>query len=232
MTKNNKLGIIGGAGPYASSLLYHSIVKQAYTIQMQSPEIFLINYPFTRGLSVEESRISGPILHKELQYCFDCLFHQGVDQAIIACNTLHAFLEGTDLKGIQLFSIPQAVLKEAETNRIKRLLVLSTQTTAANGLYQHERIQTIFPKPEEQEIVDAVINRILEGKIKEADSKLLSRLIQGIFKETPFEGVALSCTDLPVLHHFYPLHFEQGMLLDSIQIPAQHILQSHLERKI
>ena len=63
-----KLGIIGGAGPLASALLYETLIQESYALGRQVPEIVLINYPFSRGLSLEEGKNNEEIIHQELSY--------------------------------------------------------------------------------------------------------------------------------------------------------------------
>src|ERR1700722_4519650 len=88
-----KIGIIGGAGPLASALLYQKLLEACYIKEAKSmPEIVLLNYPFTRCLSQSEEQAHYAITRSELQYCIDQLAAYGVEQAVIACNTLHLFL--------------------------------------------------------------------------------------------------------------------------------------------
>lgn len=220
-----KFGIIGGAGPYASALLYQSIIKTSYeTEKQQAPEIVLLNYPFTRGLTLKESQAHRHQLCTELQYCMNCLALQEVQSFAIACNTLHSFLPGLDLKGMNLLSIPKLVIETALKARLHKLLLLSTATTIRSGLYQHPLIEMITPHALEQESLNAIIDRILAGEILKKDSEELSHLIQACTLRDNIEGIILGCTDLPVLHAHYPIETGSLPLLDSIQIPAQHFI--------
>ncbi|CUI16509.1 Asp/Glu/Hydantoin racemase family protein [Candidatus Protochlamydia naegleriophila] len=226
-----KLGIIGGAGPYASALLYQSIIKKHYEAEReQTPEIVLLNYPFTRGLSLKESQSHMQQLRLELQYCMNCLALQGVDRFAIACNTLHSFLPGLDLKGMNVLSIPQLVIETALKADLHKLLLLSTATTIQSRLYQHPSIRLVTPQAPEQKVLDAIIDRILAGVISKKDSEELSHLIHTCALRDGIDGIILGCTDLPVLHAHHPIDVGPLPILDSIQIPAHHFI--HVERLV
>ncbi len=88
-----KLGIIGGAGPLASALLYETLIQESYALGRQVPEIVLINYPFTRGLSLDEGKENERTLQKELSYCIKLFLGIEVEMGVLACNTLHVLLK-------------------------------------------------------------------------------------------------------------------------------------------
>ena len=200
-----KLGIIGGAGPLASALLYETIIQNSLVLGRAIPEIILINFPFTRGLSLEEKKMNEKVIVDELNYCINLLLKMEVERAILACNTLHLFLKRLPHETIKFRYLPELVLEAARKNQHHRLLILGTENTRQSQLYQLPDIQTIYPSLKNQQLIDEIINRILEGKILENDSLLVSQVIEqtSLFKD--FEGVVLGCTDFPVLHHRFPI---------------------------
>lgn len=223
MHSKKKLGIIGGAGPFASALLYQSVIEQSYReFKGKIPEIFLINYPFTRGLRHEESKKNQEIICSELQYCFDALAVHGVEIAAIACNTMHAFLQNLDLKEILLVHLPQCVMQEMQNNHIKKALLLSTPSTVFYRLYENPQILTVVPNEVEQLQVNAIIDRVLKGSLLQTDAETLNYLIAKIYLREPFDGVVLGCTELPVLNAKYPLSTSKT-IFDSIQILAKKL---------
>lgn len=215
-----KVGIIGGAGPLASSLLYRKIVEESYQQALPLPEIFLINYPFTRGLTLQEGQKNASLLHKELRYCIDIFIQQEVEIGMIACNTLHLYLEKLQIVSPVFLSLPQLVMEEAKQKGHQRLLLLATQNTCHSSLYKEQGLTFVYPPTQEQKEIDAIIDRVLEGKIYLEDSLLLSRLISKLATSCSFDGVVLGCTDLPVLHQRYPLIIDLP-IYDSIEIPAK-----------
>lgn len=89
--KQNKIGIIGGAGPNAGSLLFNTLIGVCQTKynckkDAEFPHVVLLNFPFSDMLSKDKC---DETITKELQSCFDSLENYGVNIAAIACNTLH-----------------------------------------------------------------------------------------------------------------------------------------------
>jgi aspartate racemase len=222
-----KLGIIGGAGPLASALLYETLVRECYSQGVQVPEILLINYPFTRCLTLEERKENANILHRELQAAIRTLEHHGVDLGLLACNTLHSFLKRLIPTEIPFLQLPELIIKEAVRKNHNHLLIVGTQNTCNQGLYDHPLISSIYPNIEEQQLIDHIIDHVLEGKICEEDSFLLSQIIALISKREKVEGTVLGCTDLPVLHHHYPIQ-SSVRLYDTIKLPVKSILRGLL----
>lgn len=214
-----KLGIIGGAGPLASALLYETLVQESYACGLTLPEIFLINYPFTRGLTVEEGKNNEQIIINELQGCIDSLARNGVTIGLLACNTMHLFLKKTTPTSIVFHHLPELVVEEAKAKGHERLLILGTQNTCRSHLYG----RGIYPLIEQQMRLDRVIDHVLEGKICQEDAFVVGEIIKQMLALMDFDAVVLGCTDLPVLHHHFPIQSERP-IYDSIKIPAKSLL--------
>lgn len=219
-----KLGIIGGAGPLASALLYESIIKECYASASAVPEMILINYPFKRELTLLEAKEGEKILLAQLSYCIELLSQGGAELALLACNTLHLYLKLLPNK-VPFLSLPDLVMEEAIKQGSRRLLLLGTEKSCHSPLYRHPAIEVVAPGGKEQQMIEEVIDRILGGKVEQNDSLLLSNLIEemGIRPGSPsFDGIILGCTDLPVLHHYFPLKSHLP-IYDSIKVPARFV---------
>lgn len=217
-----KIGIIGGAGPLASALLYETLVKECYLLRKIVPEIVLISYPFTRGLTLQESE-NHRILKHELTQAIASLHQHGVGIALLACNTLHMYLEEIP-SSLSFMPLPQAVLQEAASNGHRRLLILGTQNTCTQELYKYPGVTLIYPQSEEQALIDRIIDQVLGGNILPEDAFLISQLLE---QKRGYDGVVLGCTELPVLHHHFPLRCVLP-IYDSIKIPAKKLIKGLL----
>lgn len=217
-----KFGIIGGAGPLASSLLYESIVHDFYQNGGTIPEMIILNFPFTRCLTKDEKTHNDACVLKELYYCITSLEQHGVDIGLLACNTLHLFLRMLPSPIVEFKSLPELVLQEAKKKKAQSLLILGSQNSCRLKLYQDPSIAMVYPSEEEQQTVDRVIDRVLQGVISIEDSLSLSQLIFQIESKIKFDGVVLGCTDLPVLHHRHPL-LSPCPIYDSIKIASTQI---------
>lgn len=211
-----KIGIIGGAGPLASALFYETFVQGCYQKGKAVPEIVLINYPFIRGSK-------EALLVDELAYCRASLEKQGVEKGVVVCNTLHLYLNRLPKSTFSFHSLPKAVLKEAKIKGHKKLLVLGTQNTCKFGLYQNEEFSLCYLPVRDQKHLDEVIDRVLNGQVLKEDAELVGDLIHKMTLQADFDGVVLGCTDLPVLHHHFPIPSKLP-LLDSIKIPVKGLL--------
>lgn len=220
--KRKKLGIIGGAGPLASALFYETLVHECYKLQRELPEILLLNYPFNRGLTPEENQQNYSLIRKELLHCVDALTTGGADIGVLVCNTLHLELAKVSQESIRFLPIPDVVNETIKEQKGKRLLLLGSQNTCQSPLYRRNDLTILYPSPEGQKIVNAVINNVLIGKISTFDSILLEQLIKNYPED--IDGVILGCTDLPVLHHHHPLQLDKP-IFDSVKIPAKTILR-------
>lgn len=216
-----KIGIIGGAGPLASALLYETLVKECYALRKPVPEMVLINYPFTRGLTLTERDQHHHILKHELTSASQILIQQEVDIALLACNTLHKYLGEISFPNIEFLSLPQAVLSNALTHNHRNLLILGTQNTCFEGLYKHRDVKLVYPEYAEQALIDRIIDQVLEGTILSENAFLISQMLK---MKKGCDGAVLGCTELAVLHHHFPIR-SPLTIYDSIKIPAQILIR-------
>jgi aspartate racemase len=216
-----KLGIIGGAGPLASSLFYETLVYESHRLGAPMPETILINYPFTRGLTIHEGQENATLIYQELTHCLNLLEMTQAQIGVLICNTLHLYLFFLKRKTIPFISLSKLLLGEIRKKNHKQLLLLATQNTCHSSLYHDNEIGLLLLSKQEQKLIDEIIDRILEGVILEKDSFLVTQLIEQF--NSQIDGIILGCTDLPVLHHRYPFLSEKT-IYDSVKLPAKLIL--------
>lgn len=224
-TPPKKIGIIGGAGPMASCLLYRLIINECQTQyacakDADFPEIILISYPFADMVTAQAATENRTILVKQLQECFDRLAYEGAQIVAIACNTLHAFLDDVKIpKTCQFIHIAQATSQYAKRMGLDRLVLLSTSTTAAASIYK----DCIIPNANDLKRVDQVIEKIHSASAGLADAQTLADVAQVY----PGDGVILGCTDLPVLLAQYPhVMTSERVALDTVDILAKEVVRS------
>ena len=141
------IGIIGGAGPLASALLYQMIIEEHYRRKQREckcplPEILLFNHGFIRGLTADESAANHTCLCSELKECIRLLRKAGATRICIACNTLHSFLP--KILRTDLIHLPQRVISALHQQKTVKAGVLSTETTKQAGLYSDPTIAFIY----------------------------------------------------------------------------------------
>jgi len=230
-----KLGIIGGADPAASCLLYQYIIDRCLRLGYcqngsDFPEIILINYPFSRGLTTQSAHENEQILIGQLQYCVNKLRAHGVDLIALACNTLHGLLDYISMLDVKFVHMVQAVCVQAiqEDNK-KKILVFGTQATIAHDIYKHDKILVLKPDDIDQKIVDGVIKNLHAGIVIPTDGQKLQEIAARVYTRSQFDGIILGCTDFSVLHKQYPIMLDikdrDIVTLDSIDILSGVLVQ-------
>lgn len=222
---NTIIGIIGGAGPLASVLLYKKIIEKSYEIRSSAnPKLILVNYPFTISMLKYKKKTS-----KALEECLRSLKQCGAQRIVIACNSLHAFLPQDTTNESVLVKLPQAVLAQAQRNNQGKILVLGTDITLGKNLYAGTSVTCVAPLAYEQDLVRDIIQRILAGIIIQEDAHTLDLIIKRVYTEELITGAVLGCTDLSVLHAQFPLcSFAPHLLLDSLEIVADYLVNQKL----
>ena len=92
------IGVIGGAGPLAGVFLLERIFFLSRTLygcyrDADFPKVLLVSFPFSEMLA---SKIHAYKIKQELRECIEQLRDNGAEVLVIACNTLHAFLDEND----------------------------------------------------------------------------------------------------------------------------------------
>lgn len=222
---SKSIGIVGGAGPMASAFLYRMILevcqKQYHSNDYnQFPEIILVSYPFTRG---DKEKIQ-----QEIDLCFSKLTKAGADLFCLASNSFHAFLP--DISTIFFINLIDEVLFEASRLRIQKALILAAQTTIDLKLYKD--LNCIYPSIEDQEKVNQIIREVAQGIVQERQAEVLRKIIEKLHKITPFDGVILACTELPLIHKSFSLSIGESYqflpVIDSVQVLAKKLIASAL----
>src|SRR5271156_811284 len=90
------IGIVGGAGPMASSYLYRTILgicqkEYGSNDYHEFPQIILISYPFTRG--------NPEKIQRDLALCFEKLKNANASIVGLASNSFHGYLP--DLSNVE-----------------------------------------------------------------------------------------------------------------------------------
>ncbi len=221
-----KIGIIGGAGPEAGYLLFKNIIKilqEKFHCKNDKdfPEIHLINYPFSPILSLKDSEKYKSKVRLELQTCIQNLHKCGVDVFVIACNTLHNFIDKLDFYGMSFLHIVDETICKIKKENLSKILVISTETSSKKKLYTSANIEFASLNKSHQKNIDVIINKILSGKFGEVDSNLIQEIAYNTIKEIKAEGIILGCTELSVLQEKYPFTLPNIKLFDPLKILSE-----------
>lgn len=223
MNKLPKVAIIGGAGPMAGALLFGKIIhicQEAYGCKNDEdfPCIMLYSYPFSDML---KSSFNRPLITNQLGVSFDYLRKNGFEIAVIACNTLHAFLEKGQTKNLSFVHLIQETGSYLQGDQA---LVLCTSTSAKSQVHK-KAFPCNYPESSFQKFMDRLIDKILAGKQTKEDARILSEAVNAI--QGDVKGIVLGCTELSVLNEQFPLKSnglnERFFVADPNQIAAEKL---------
>ncbi len=235
--KPNSIGIIGGAGPMALSLLYHDMIEY-YQKNFKAKEdhdfplISIVSYPFSPMVNLEESFHYHNNIIKELQHAADMLLVNSPHVLGIVCNTLHNYQECINIQSSAFISIIEATLKKLTYDNAHKALLLGTPTTIKNNLYSNnKKVEIAYPSIVNQKRITDIIYNILAGEYKDQDMQDLYEIIIQESKSHRINHVILGCTELPVLYRKFKeisiLLEEQNIkIYDTIAILAESLIKA------
>jgi len=199
------IGIVGGLSPESTVLYYTNIVKE-YREKYGNenyPKIIIYSISFGKFISlVEENRLREAA--NMLLEAVKSLHAAGADFALISANTPHMFFDYIASNSpIPLISIIDALAETLRKDNVRKVGLLGTKFTLTGRFYveklKKHGIEAIIPDPEDVEIVNKIIFRELTiGLIREESKKQLEEIAKKLIRKGA-EGIALACTELPLL---------------------------------
>lgn len=199
------IGIVGGLSPESTVLYYNNIIRE-YRRRYNNeyyPKIIIysVNFgEFTRLM--EECRLKEAA--DMLLDAIKSLHLAGADFAIISANTAHiVFNRISSRSPIPIISIIDSLAEVVKKDNARKVGLLGTKFTLTHGFYakglRKHGIEAIVPGQKDIETVNNIIYRELtKGLIKKTSRELLEKIIMKLIKKGA-EGVALACTELPLL---------------------------------
>src|SRR3989344_6044467 len=220
------LGIIGGIGSETSCNLCLSINNKIRKATQVQPDITLINLPVP--LEVEEKTIIGkdvPEMLVLLENAVKRFNKLNPDLIVIPCNSVHIFLDRLRIISRNpILSIIEECAKKCSSLNLKKVGILSSETTIKEGLYKKElskfKIELISPSKTEQRIINKAILNILNDKIKIGDKKRMLKIIQNL-KKRGSEVIILGCTDIQLLLSSNNLEIP---IIDSLAVLEEQVI--------
>jgi aspartate racemase len=225
---SKSIGIVGGAGPLAGVSLLERIVQlcgKLYGCHKDAdfPKIHLLSFPFSDMLSAEVDFAQS---QKELGDCLKELRDNGSQVLVIACNTLHAFLDTEDDRS-DLVHLPREVAKEIPKSGLP--LVLCTSTSVKFGVHR-KFFPCQYPDFKVQRQIDDLIDRILKG----TEQKIILQDLTQILENQAAKTIILGCTELSIFYE--SLSIPNKLIIDPLEIVAKQVLQKsfspdHLKKR-
>lgn len=128
----------------------------------------------------------------------------GVDFIIIACNDAHRFVPAIkQTVSTPFLHIAEATARHIRSAGLKRIALLGSRKTMEGDFYvkifDEYGISTVIPNDGEKDYIDGTINSELVKNIFRDETRSRYLRIMGDLCERGAEGVALACTEIPLL---------------------------------
>lgn len=219
-TSQKTLGILGGMGPMASSLLYEKITaKTKATCDQDHINILLYSHASLpdRTQAIQSGNTAELLenLSKDLQF----LEKSGAEVLAIPCNTSHFFYEQLSQSvEVPLLNMISLCVEDVAKKQPKKVAVLATEGTLATRLYQTKLEAQGLSCYELPCHIQDRVNQLIYGEIKQGLPGCPENFAQihDYLMGQEVDCVILACTELSVYATQQPLSPLYVDALDSL----------------
>ena len=205
---NQKIGIVGGFGAYATLGFFESILKEFATdCERNYPHIIMDNNftmpSRTRALLTGEDY---EFVVREMAESFRKMCDYNVDYIILPCGTAHAFLDDVyyhvpEAKN-KVLNLVEVAAKELEKIGVKNILVIAAEGTMKQKIYSPSfgkcGIECSYPKEEDY----FAVRSFIECVKRNACNKDSAISFLEFLKKYNRKDILLGCTEFPVFINY------------------------------
>ncbi len=229
MNKFKTIGVLGGMGPCASAYFYQLLLIQSQhkygAVQDSDYPHIIVNSLALNG-SNEFGMEENDLILAQLLEGIKALEKAGVDFIVIACNSVcNVITKLRKLSAVPIISIVEEVINKAETQKSKKILLLSSETTDKYGLYSNlskKGVEIIKPDDRLQKEVTQLILCVMGNTDWSIPKARIIEYINSMYSEGKIDSVILGCTELPVSIQSKDILIR---LYDSLEILAKSALK-------
>lgn len=204
------IGILGGMGPQAGILLAERLTALNHAARRDQDHPRVLLYSNSQVPDRSEAILrAGPSPVPEMVASLHLLAAAGADFAAIACNTAHVFLD--DIRAhapLPVLDMIASVATRLARGNLRRVVLLSTEGTAASGIYQRRLasadIEVVTPGAAAQATLSAAIydpRRGLKAGASPPDPQTLAQLwalSERLLTRHRAEALLIGCTELSI----------------------------------
>lgn len=199
-----RLGVIGGMGPEATSYFYDQVIAHTCAKRDQDHiDMVVLSHASmpdrTRAILTGET---GPLL-EAMRADTRALEALGCANIAIPCNTSHYFYDTIQsFTTVPIIHMPREAVREAVRGRgARRVGIMGTDGTVRAGVYAREcerlGAEAVTPSPERQaDVMSLIYDDVKAGR--EADLSKFGRVVDEL-AERGCDAVILACTELSVV---------------------------------
>lgn len=198
-------GILGGMGPYASMTFYHSVIeisalRHGAVRNADYPHLLISNLPVPDLIASRESEdMAVKMVEEEIRR----LALAGADFLVLACNTMHLFLDRfRRVSSIPFLSMVDAVIASVVRDGYSTVGILGSATSLQSDLYSRPLadagVRCVIPSLAEQELLSALIAENIAGNRNRQDERAVYAIVDRL-RTQGAEALILGCTELPLI---------------------------------
>ena len=231
-----KVGILGGLGPAATVLYYRRLIGglDQYINGNNRPDFIIYSLDSRRMQEFYSRGSTGKIIDNLVQ-SLQCLETAGCDFGIIACNTVHLFIDAV-LPRIQMpvINLVETVVDRILQHGFDNVGLLGTTITIETGLYrtplEENGIEVLVPsEPVREWVGKAISNDFQQSNIPDAALNRLKEVMLTL-KADGAKQILLGCTDFPQeaaafdigipIHESTEIHIQKTLDHIALRIPS------------
>lgn len=224
-----KIGLIGGAGAFASQhilscILHNATKKYSPTIDEEFPHIILDNVPF-KGFSHKAELNSS--IYKQLKKSINLFHHAKCDYIAIACNTLHYYLPNLQEDSlIPIYNLLDNIAGAFALKNVKTVGIICSDTSRELELHKQyldkHNINSHYISDEDQEIINNIIKDIIAGNNNDNQIHLLNNISNNLLING-CDSVLFGCTELSIPFSKIQKLNTSSNILDSGILLGEHL---------
>lgn len=210
MMTDKKLGVLGGMGPFATSVFFERLIKNTEAHKDQEHiDTVILNYASmpdrTEAILTNNHQ---PFLDK-VKEAFQIFEQSKVSNIAIPCNTSHYFYdEMVEMTNIHIINMVRSTVQYVKEHfhESGKVAVLATDGTKQSKVYENELIKEGLVPFEHDIATQEEVMRIIYSfkSTGNYDSDHLNAIISKLVREYKCSSVILACTELSCI----PIHEE------------------------
>lgn len=224
---HKRIGLIGGAGAYASQHILHEIFNQSIhqhhiKSDEQFPDILLHNVPFH---DFNQEAYLNQHIFNQLVNTIKIFEYAQCQKIAIACNTMHSFIpELQKISSLKFINLIELSALACQEKQMKKVMVFCSHQSSLLQLHRLSfklfNIEVVYPETHEQFVIDNIIGKTIINQQTKEDTEQLNCLSQ-YYLNNGVDGVVLGCTELSLLD------FKGQKIIDSSSLLVQNVINYH-----
>lgn len=215
-------------GPEATNQLVTKIInKFVASGQKTRPDILVASLPInlmaeTRLITDNDSGNFPTLMAKAAKR----LELAGADFLIIACNSVHVFIDEVQ-KNVDI-PVMSAIEETKKQIKLEKVGLLATTFAVKNKLFVSNKFELTVPDKNKQIKISQMLDRLAKGKVATKSDKNMLEKVLNNFIDSGIETCILGCSELQLLSEVWQEFNRKILFLDTMDILANTAVKNLL----